>query len=380
MPRAAKAPLITEVIVDDRVFERDVTGGAPVHNSWPREQLNLWYCAPVSGLNFFTNVITMRATPGDGVGRKPNVRTEPSAPWLINLDLASARTVKEGSNSLWAQQEAAGPGGLNAVSGITFKVFGDVKLDGASRSNQVKLDVTVAAPGMLLGRLIEHAFWEAGLAAQNKGSAGVPVRLAADGEDLVAAQATPFAVITTPLATVMKRCNVDSQNLYAECLLKRTAFEVTQQPGSWATGAQVVSMRLTEKLGQDAQRIRIVDGSGLSKENQVTPMAMAKWLSALQQDQTTGAAFIASMASADDKEAKIFKRFVDRKPKGNIYAKTGYIKNVVCLSGYVVNGNRTIAYSVLANDVGGNIARVKDFQEDVVMTIDNWLARQRGGN
>ena len=131
-------------------------------------------------------------------------------------------------------------------------------------------------------------------------------------------------------------------------------------------------MRLTEKLGQEAQSVRIVDGSGLSKDNQVTPMVMARWLTSLQQDKSVGAAFLASMARADDKnDVKISKRFADRKLSSTVYAKTGYIKNVLCLSGYVVRGERTIAYSVLVNEIGGaSPQRIKDFQEEVVMVID----------
>lgn len=373
--KAAKVSGIREVIVDDRVFEREAGAGAmpPVHPTWPREQLNQWYCAPVSGLNFFTNVLEMRATPAERSGLKPNVTTEPAATWLLNLDLSSARTVKDGSNSLWAQQDRAGAS-TGLAAGFTFKVFGDVK-----SSITAPVNVTVAQPGVLFASLLFHDLWEAGMTSGWKTGALPPVRVAAEGEDLVAPEAAPFAVITTPLATVMKRCNVDSQNLYAECLLKRTAFEVTQQPGSWATGSQIVTMRLAEKVGQEAQAIRIVDGSGLSKDNQITPMVMAKWLTSLQQDKSVGATFLASMARADDKEARISKRFVDRKLGSTVYAKTGYIKNVLCLSGYVVRGERTIAYSVLVNEIGGTSPqRVKDFQEDVVVVIDRWLSRQGG--
>lgn len=368
--RAAKVSGIKEVIVDDRVFERDTAGAPPVHPTWPREQLNQWYCAPVSGLNFFTNVLELRASRGERLGMKPNVTTEPAAPWLVNLDLSSTRTVNDGSNSLWAQQDRGGGGGGT----FSFKVFGDVKSPIAAPVN-----VTVTQPGVFFASLLFHGLWEAGLTADWRPSNPPPVRIAVEGEDLVAASSAPFAVITTPLATVLQRCNVDSQNLYAECLLKRTAFEVTQQPGSWSTGSQVITMLLTEKLGQEARGVRIVDGSGLSKDNQVSPMVLARWLASMQQDKSIGAEFLASMARADDKDARISKRFVDRRLASTVYAKTGYIKNVLCLSGYVVRGDRTIAYSVLVNEIGATPGqRVKDFQEDVVVTIDRWLSRERG--
>ncbi|HYD01499.1 MAG TPA: D-alanyl-D-alanine carboxypeptidase/D-alanyl-D-alanine-endopeptidase [Phycisphaerales bacterium] len=369
--RAARVSGIKEIIVDDRVFERDTAMMPPVHPTWPKDQLNRWYCAPVSGLNFFTNVIELRATPAGGAGQKPNVTTEPSAPWLLNLDLSSTRTIKEGGNSLWAQQDRAGAAaGLSAA--FSFKVFGDVR-----KPITDPVEVSVSQPGLLFASLLYRELWQAGMTAGWRGATPPPVRAAAEAEDLLAAQAAPFAVITTPLSTALRRCNVDSQNLYAECLMKRTAYEVTQQPGSWATGSQVMTMRLSEKLGQDAQGVRIVDGSGLSKDNQITPMVMARWLAVMQQDKTQGAALLASMAR-EDRDRKMIDRFAGRRINGTVYAKTGYIKNVQCLSGYVVLGERTIAYSVLANDVGSSAGRVKDFQEEVVMAIDGWLARQGG--
>ena len=61
---AAKEAGVTHVdslIVDDRVFDRDWR--AP---GWPTDQLQWWYCAPLSGLNFSCNTITFRIKPGDG--------------------------------------------------------------------------------------------------------------------------------------------------------------------------------------------------------------------------------------------------------------------------------------------------------------------------
>jgi len=369
--RAAGVTGIKEVVVDDRIFERDAAGAPPVHPTWPKDQLNQWYCAPVSGLNFFTNVIELRASPAERAGLKPNVTTEPAAPWLLNLDLSSTRTVKEGSNSLWAQQDRSA--GANSAA-FSFKVYGDVR-----KTIEQPVNVTVTQPGLFFASILYHQLWKAGLTAGWNGGSLPPVRTAADGEELPGASGAPFAVITTPLATTLKRCNVQSQNLYAECLLKRTAHEVTQQPGSWATGAQIVTMRLTEKLGPDAQGLRIVDGSGLSKDNQVSPMIMVRWLTAMQQDRALGSTFLATMARADDPEAKISKRFVDRKLGSTVYAKTGLIKNSRCLSGYVVRGNHAVAYSVLVNDTAGAPAqRIMDFQEDVVVAIDKWLQRQGG--
>ena len=50
---------IDELIIDDRIFDRDY-----VHPSWPKEQLVRRYCAGVSGLNFHRNIIRFYPKPG----------------------------------------------------------------------------------------------------------------------------------------------------------------------------------------------------------------------------------------------------------------------------------------------------------------------------
>ncbi len=59
------------------------------------------------------------------------------------------------------------------------------------------------------------------------------VRLAGAEEKFTTA--TPLAIIKTPIGDVLRRCNADSQNLYAEALFKRVGHQVTKEPGSFAT-------------------------------------------------------------------------------------------------------------------------------------------------
>lgn len=352
---------INEIIIDDRVFAQE--GVKPgVHPNWPGNQLNKWYCAPVTGLNFFTNVLEIRAKPGERLGMRPEIITEPRAPWLINLDVA-ARTTKEGATSLWAAQVESNPGFL-------FRVDGSIR-------DTVKepIEVTVNQPGQLFANLVAAQLRDAKLTENGKLPA---VRFVNELEELKAEENRAFAVISTPIDVALRRCNTDSQNLYAECLLKRLAFEVTQQPGRWETGGQVVRMRMSEKLGQELGNIQIVDGSGLSSKNLITPNVMVRWLGAMHADKALFGTYLESMARADDRKGKLYERFKDRKPYNIIYAKTGLINGVRCLSGYVVSqdAKHCIAYSVLVNDTEGTPAiRIMDFQEDVATIIDRHIGK-----
>ena len=88
------------------------------------------------------------------------------------------------------------------------------------------------------------------------------------------------------MTTVLRRCNVDSYNLYAESLFKRLGYEVTRAPGSWSNGAAVLRMVLQEHLGIDAGKaFTVADGSGMSRNNRVTPRMLALWLKAMADDE-----------------------------------------------------------------------------------------------
>ncbi|MBL8991532.1 MAG: D-alanyl-D-alanine carboxypeptidase/D-alanyl-D-alanine-endopeptidase [Phycisphaerae bacterium] len=344
---------VREIVVDDRVFDRDT-----IHASWPKNQLNLWYCAPVTGLNFHTNVLEIYPSAGQRAGNAPTVRTVPSARWIELVN--RARTVAAGSTSLWAAQE---PG-----AEFRFTLYGELRA-----APEEPIEVTVREPGLLLARLLADRVGRLGL-----GIAGATptVRPAADGE---AAPAGPtVALVRTPISEILERCNTDSQNLYAEALLKRLGNVVTGQPGSWSNGSTVVRMQINEKLGPEAGDLVMTDGSGLARDNRVTPVMLASWLGILYRDPNLSPLFVRSMASSA--EGRLRQRFKDKKLTNEVHAKTGFIRGVLCLSGYVVNPStgRAAAFSILVNNFPDNVpaSRVKEFHDEVVFAVDRWLSRQ----
>ncbi|MFN0012864.1 MAG: D-alanyl-D-alanine carboxypeptidase/D-alanyl-D-alanine-endopeptidase [Phycisphaerales bacterium] len=352
--RKAGVSGLREVVIDDRVFDKQW-----VHPSWPEDQLNRWYAAEVSGLMFHGNLLQVFATAATRPGPSPVPRTEPSAPWL---EVASAaQTVATGSTALWAVRDPAAT--------FRYKLLGSIRTTPAE-----PVEVATHDSGMIFARLLADRLAAAGLMAP--GAAGLP-RYAGPEESLEAGEV--LVVVRTPIARVLKRCNADSYNLYAEALLKRTGREVSGQGGSWANGATVVRMLASEKLGHDAGELIMADGSGLSRENRVSAHLMASWLGALARDPLTRDAFIESLASPG--EGTLSKRFRDKdRLTGEVAAKSGFINGVQCLSGYVTqpDGHRA-AFSILVNNTGqvapGGSA--KEFHEKVVRQIDKWMDRNK---
>lgn len=362
---AASKGAIREVVVDDRIFDRE-----SVHPEWPADQLNRAYCAPVCGLNFHANLLNVFPVPGSRAGDAPSVRTEPSASW-IEFDRQRARTVREGATQVWIEHGA---------TPFRFGLHGSVR-----NAPTEPVTVSVKDPSMIFARLLADR-----LGTRLSGPAPT-IRLAAADEAAASARegAVVAAVVRTPISVVLERCNVDSANLYAECLLKLTGHHVTHQPGSWANGAAVVRMIVKDRIGANhAASLTMSDGSGLSRGNRVTPQLMARWVADLAADERVGETFIRSMAVAKE-EGTVKNRFKGKKLTNEVRAKSGYIREVRTLSGLVSSSipdsslvaeseqPRRLAFSILVNDIPpGADARAKEFHESVVEVIDDYLTER----
>lgn len=343
----AKRP---EIIVDDRVFDRQF-----VHPTWPTDQLNRWYCCEVSGLNYHANLLAIYTTPREP-GRPPRLALEPSAPWLQIAN--KAKSVNSGQHTVWVAR---------TPEANSFILSGD------ARYAADPVEVSLQNVPELVARLIGDRLADDGIKAAG-------TRVARAEEDF--SGASVIHLIQTPMARVLERCNKDSYNLYAECLLKAMGRAVTGAPGSWQNGATVARMVLLDKLGPAAgQSITVADGSGMSRENRVTARMLAAWLHALQSDTRIAPAFLDSLAQAG-KEGTLRRRFREHKIdlKNEVRAKTGYISGVSSLSGYVTSpdGSQRVAFSIIANDKPNHVTlnAIWHVQEEIVEVIDKWITRQ----
>lgn len=361
---AAGAARLDEVIIDDRVFDREL-----IHPEWPADQLGRAYCAPVCGLNFHANLLSLYATPSGRIGDPPVVRTDPGASWL-EVDKRNARTVAEGNTQLWIQ---------HGTTPTRFILHGSVRA-----AIKEPVQVTFKDPALIFGRLLAE-----GLAARGIGTrptadgrpGAATVRFAEPNENLVVASNLErvAAVVRTPLDVVLERCNVDSDNLYAECLLKAAANKLTGQPGSWRNGTAAARMMIKDRLGpESAATLVMSDGSGLSRGNRVTPALMTRWMAEVASDPSCGTMFVESIAKAGE-EGTLKTRFKKARLDTDVRAKSGYIRQVRTLSGYLTEATsgRRIAFSILVNEVpAGADQRAKDLHERVVELLDTWLSDQ----
>jgi D-alanyl-D-alanine carboxypeptidase/D-alanyl-D-alanine-endopeptidase (penicillin-binding protein 4) len=343
---AAAGDGVAEVVVDDRVFDREFT-----HPTWPRSQLNRRYCAQVAGLNFHGNVVSVFTRPGQ-VGRPPTLTLEPESPWL---DVSNrAKTVGKGKqHTAWASRSYR----TNDIS-----VHGDV------RYGTMPIEVTLHdVPGQVAEMVADRLERRQGRR---------PAARVVGAEERLDRGRTVHTV-RTRLATVLERCNKDSENLYAEAMLKRVGHEVSAAPGSWSSGAAVVRMELNERLGSNAgAQIIVADGSGMSRENRVTTDLLAAWMRSLLLDERVGEAFLLSLPVAGE-EGTLRKRFGDEDLDRVVRAKTGYLSGVSAMTGVVPGpgGRGGAVFAIISNEKPNNVplARVRELEEDIVDMVDDWV-------
>ncbi len=339
---------VSEFVVDDRVFDRDF-----VHASWPTDQLNRWYCAELGGLNFFRNVVTVYTEPTSENGT-PITTLVPDAPWI---ELANrARTDTAGTNTAWVSR----PNPSDAMT-----LLGKVR-------TRTEIQVAIHNPPLYAGRVIANELARRGIAAPDRWAYD-HVRLAADTDKF--ADARPVIVVTTPLADVLRRVNTDSHNLYAEALFKRMGHQVTGEPGSWANGAAVTRMVISDALGHEmAESTNIADGSGMSRLNKVRPSTITAFMRWLSRDQARWDAFNASLAVPG--EGTLRSRFGNTELSTQVAAKSGFLSGIYALSGVLTDpdSGRRVAFSILINDVPGAQARnARPLHEQIVAEIDRWM-------
>lgn len=337
---------VDELVIDDRLFDNE-----RAHPSWPADQLNRWYCAEVSGINLHTNVITVFARAASG---PPSVTIEPEAPWVSVSN--KARSIDKGQPTAWV----ARPRPAN-----DFTLYGDVR-------SRVAIPAAVADPADFAGRVLAAALQRQGVE--------VPAapRRPAPGEEFRGA--TPLVAVTTTIEDVLRRCNSDSHNLYAEALFKRMGHELSGEPGSWSNAAAALRVLLNDRLGPEhALAVQAADGSGMSRDNLVPPATLTAWLAHMAKDSATADTYLRSLAVPG--EGTLRSRFRGGTLSADLHAKSGYLRGVYSLSGYLVDprtGEPEVAFSIILNDVpeGAAARNAKPLHEDIVEAIDAWLADQ----
>ena len=150
-----------------------------------------------------------------------------------------------------------------------------------------------------------------------------------------------------PLAQDVRVINKVSQNLHAELLLRLLGREKGTS-GTIEGGMEVLRGFVTQ-AGISPDEYVFYDGSGLSRQNLVTPHAIVKLLEYASK-QPWGSEYMNSFPVAG-MDGSLSERFRGAAALGRVNGKTGSLGHVKALSGYAttLKGER-LAFSITANN------------------------------
>jgi D-alanyl-D-alanine carboxypeptidase/D-alanyl-D-alanine-endopeptidase (penicillin-binding protein 4) len=202
---------------------------------------------------------------------------------------------------------------------------------------------TAVAAGQIFARLL-------GL-PKSAVTSGIAPKAPADGS----APTTPGAVLgsvqSAPLQRIIDTMLSSSDNVLAEFMARQVAL-ASGQPASFAGAATAVTNELG-KLGLPLGGVHIVDGSGLSNQNRLTPLLLTSLLTydAKPANANLHALFTGMpVAGWSGTLAGRFKTKSTTGVRGTLRAKTGSLTGVTALAGTLIDADgRTLVFAVMAD-------------------------------
>ncbi len=314
-----------DLFMDDTLFDSE-----RYHPSWGDDTFRAYH-APVGALSANYGAFYLAVAPASAPGVPARVSLDPPIPYL--------RLVNR------AHTGAAGSPESIEVKRVLAADFEKIVVEGSIPAGSEPLEFwrSVARPAHYAGAVLRMQLEANGIAVEGG------VRLARVPD--TAASLYQFEGMA--LGEVTRLFLKNSNNFIAESLVKSMAVRSVggASPGSWERGsaAQVAEL---ESLGLDTTGLRLVDGSGLSYENQVPARLLVRALRIADASFEIGPEFgaalpIAAMDGTLERRAGA--------ALGRVRAKTGLLTRVTGLTGFAksVEGREAV-FSVLANGYRGS--------------------------
>lgn len=361
--------------IDGRVIGDGRYLDGPIElDSWAYNDLGTYYGTGCNGLIYSRNILKVNVAPGNAEGSpvrvsnfRPNLtwlefrnNSVTSAPgtgdelYLFNTDLAPVSELR-GSYALDEGQDTEefshkfGPLACSCAFTDYLGKHG-VKVDGEpSYIDSYGKIVSIDRSGRGLGR--------------PEGAArSVPdLHIIGDTESMTVRE-------------IARIINSRSDNLYAETLLRILSKERTGS--SSYDSCKVVIMRELASLRVDTSTgVRMVDGSGLSRHDNISPDFFCRFLRSMYLD---SGCFWDYLSTINRPGAPGMRSSLAGKPeavRSRIRMKSGSMDGVLCYSGYVMpvsdKKEDVIVFSIMTNNCPDAESQVKAFVNELIYLIAN---------
>jgi len=327
-----------DLVADDSLFT-----GTPFGNGWTWDDLQHTYGAEVSALSLDDNVLELEFSPGATTNDPVFLKTSPGASYFEFNTRDAVTTAQSSPRQLRIRRDA----GSRMVH-----VTGSLPIASAPWKDAI----TIPQPALYFVHLLREELIAAGIKVRGSArhdpgarqrlamAAGVPPDRAAANNPRPRLRSArnleplpqPLSIPSPPLATLVTAMMKPSQNLYAQLLLLQVGARRGSSESPSTEEAGIAALRsFLDHAGIPRDEVQLDDGSGLSRSSLVTPAAIVALLRFMDAHPHREA-FLNSLPVAG-RDGSLRQRFQGTHLEGNLRAKTGGLRYVHTLSGFLTN-------------------------------------------
>ena len=316
------------------------------------KDLTFSYGAPIAPVMFDENRLTVTVNPAWRAGE----------PALVELNEPGSSLVLDNQVKTAAK---------TAACGISFVMDNDNHLTvrGCVRVGQwaVQQRIAIRNPLRYAQELVKNRL------------ANVNIKL--DGQVLLGQAPASSLLLAThtskPINQLMADTLKPSDNLYADSLFLHAAAKLQGTPLNWAQAQPIVKNFLQQQTGINMQNAVLTDGSGLSRQDLLTPEQTVSLLRFLHNHFPLSYEYIAALPVAGQ-DGTLQKRFRKVTQQGLLRAKTGTMTGIMSLSGYLYTANaHTLAFAIFINTTPGTSPNISGRYRSLVESLCDFLLAQK---
>lgn len=315
---------------------------ASIGHAWEHDDLATSSGAAIDELMFNEGIARVLVRAGAAAGDTVTAQTTPARTFPRLRVLATTT-------------DSIGPDSLTQLSAVKDTLRGDVVISGTiPQGDSATLTVAFRDPSEAYLAALREAFADRGIVIEDSLHPDAP-RLD-----------TLFVLRSPSLSEILAAFMKPSQNQIGEVLFKTVALAHTDT-GTARVARRIVAERL-RAWGAEPDGFLVWDGSGLSRQDLVSPETLIRVLDAMRRHphfQTYYDAF--PVAGVD---GTLRTRMRGTAAEANARGKTGTLSNVRSLSGYVTTADgRLLLYSVLCNNYLVPTAYVSRVQDTIAVRL-----------
>ena len=330
--------------IDTLFFDDTMIDSMNYGEGWMWDEGPWWYAAPIGGLSVNDNCIDFYVKPGK-LGNACEIDYYPKTSY-IKIENRS-RTVKDTIDFQKLKIERDWVSNKNIFT-ITGEILDTTGSDTLYRN--------IYDPSLFTATIFKELLEDNGSRVKY---------LSKKPQDLKRYNTIASHLSDSLLISASNLMN-ESDNLTAELFVKLIGAMDTI-PGTWSTGIDSIKSFLSSEVAIDTSKIRIADGSGVSRYTLTNSDQLVSLLSWVYKSEYKND-FISTLPGGGWPKSTLEKRLVDE--GGKVRAKTGGLSGVRNLAGYIESSKYgPVAFSILMNGYIGSSRDYRHVQNQIVKLL-----------